>query len=77
VSFLSNASDQIAHTGFDRMQIKSRGEPLHIEVTTHTVEDRLAITLGMAFAQGLGDKKGIRRYVTCRTFRCDEAPVSR
>ncbi|MFM8509644.1 MAG: imidazoleglycerol-phosphate dehydratase, partial [Betaproteobacteria bacterium] len=41
------------------LQIAAQGD-LHID-GHHTVED-VGITLGQAFAQAVGDKKGIRRY---------------
>jgi imidazoleglycerol-phosphate dehydratase len=51
--------DQIARHGLIDLDIEARGD-LHIDAH-HTVEDT-GITLGQAFAQALGDKKGIRRY---------------
>jgi imidazoleglycerol-phosphate dehydratase len=48
IGFLDHMLDQIARHG------------LHID-GHHTVED-IGITLGQAFAQAMGDKKGIRRY---------------
>jgi len=41
------------------LDIQAKGD-LHID-GHHTVED-VGITLGQAFAQAVGDKKGIRRY---------------
>jgi imidazoleglycerol-phosphate dehydratase len=41
------------------MEIAAKGD-LHIDAH-HTVED-IGITLGQAFAQAVGDKKGLRRY---------------
>ena len=51
--------DQIARHGLIDLNIQAHGD-LHIDAH-HTVED-VGITLGQAFAQALGDKKGIRRY---------------
>jgi imidazoleglycerol-phosphate dehydratase len=51
--------DQIARHGLIDLDIESDGD-LHID-GHHTVED-VGITLGQAFHQAVGDKKGIRRY---------------
>jgi imidazoleglycerol-phosphate dehydratase len=51
--------DQIARHGLIDLDIQAQGD-LHIDAH-HTVEDT-GITLGQAFAQALGDKKGIRRF---------------
>ena len=51
--------DQIARHGLIDLDIEAKGD-LHIDAH-HTVEDT-GITFGQAFAQALGDKKGIRRY---------------
>jgi imidazoleglycerol-phosphate dehydratase len=59
VPFLEHMLDQIARHGLIDMHIVAEGD-LHIDAH-HTVED-LGITLGQAFAQAIGDKKGIRRY---------------
>ncbi len=59
VPFLEHMLDQVARHGLIDMKVKARGD-LHIDAH-HTVED-LGITLGQAFNQALGDKKGIRRY---------------
>jgi imidazoleglycerol-phosphate dehydratase len=59
VPFLDHMLDQIARHGLIDLDIEARGD-LHIDAH-HTVEDT-GITLGQAFAQALGDKKGIRRY---------------
>lgn len=59
VPFLEHMMDQIARHGMVDMQIKAVGD-LHIDAH-HTVED-IGITLGQAFAQAVGDKKGIYRY---------------
>ncbi|MFN4327901.1 MAG: imidazoleglycerol-phosphate dehydratase HisB [Limnobacter sp.] len=59
VPFLDHMLDQIARHGLIDLHIEAKGD-LHIDAH-HTVEDT-GITLGMAFAQALGDKKGIVRY---------------
>jgi len=59
VPFLEHMLDQIARHGVFDLNIKARGD-LHIDAH-HTVED-IGISLGQAFAQALGDKKGIVRY---------------
>ena len=59
VPFLEHMMDQIARHGLVDLNIVAKGD-LHID-DHHTVED-IGITLGQAFKQALGDKKGIRRY---------------
>ena len=59
VPFLEHMLDQVARHGMFDLSIKAKGD-LEIDAH-HTVEDA-GITLGQAFAQALGDKKGIRRY---------------
>ena len=59
VPFLDHMIDQIARHGLVDLEIEARGD-LHIDAH-HTVED-IGITLGMAVAKAIGDKKGIRRY---------------
>ncbi|MDP1926796.1 MAG: imidazoleglycerol-phosphate dehydratase HisB [Thiobacillus sp.] len=59
VPFLDHMLDQIARHGLIDLDIQATGD-LHIDAH-HTVEDA-GITFGQAFAQALGDKKGIRRY---------------
>ncbi|MEO6824323.1 MAG: imidazoleglycerol-phosphate dehydratase HisB [Nitrosospira sp.] len=59
VPFLDHMLDQVARHGMIDMEIAARGD-LHIDAH-HTVED-IGITLGQAFAQAIGDKKGLRRY---------------
>ncbi|MFH0934270.1 MAG: imidazoleglycerol-phosphate dehydratase HisB [Pseudomonadota bacterium] len=57
--FLEHMLDQIARHGLLDLNIEARGD-LHIDAH-HTVED-IGITLGQAFSQAVGDKKGLRRY---------------
>jgi imidazoleglycerol-phosphate dehydratase len=59
IAFLDHMIDQIARHGLIDIEIEAHGD-LHIDAH-HTVED-VGITLGQAFAQAIGDKKGIRRY---------------
>ena len=57
--FLEHMLDQVARHGLIDLNIKAEGD-LQIDAH-HTVED-IGITLGMAMAKALGDKKGITRY---------------
>jgi len=59
IGFLDHMLDQIARHGLMDISVAASGD-LHIDAH-HTVED-IGITLGQAFAQAIGDKKGIRRY---------------
>ena len=59
VPFLDHMVEQIARHGLFDLAIKAKGD-LHIDAH-HTVED-LGITIGQAFKQALGSKKGVVRY---------------
>ncbi|MFT7401290.1 MAG: imidazoleglycerol-phosphate dehydratase [Hydrogenophaga sp.] len=59
IGFFDHMLDQIARHGLIDLDIQAKGD-LHID-GHHTVED-VGITLGQAFAQAVGDKKGLRRY---------------
>ena len=59
VPFLDHMLDQVARHGLIDLEFSAKGD-LHLDAH-HTVEDP-GITFGQAFAQALGDKKGIRRY---------------
>jgi len=59
IGFFDHMLDQIARHGMMDLDIQAEGD-LHID-GHHTVED-VGITLGQAFFQAMGDKKGIRRY---------------
>jgi imidazoleglycerol-phosphate dehydratase len=59
VGFLSHMLDVIARHGRVNLDIVSTGDT-HIDYH-HTVEDT-ALVLGEAFAEALGDKRGIRRF---------------
>ncbi len=59
VGFLDHMLTLFAvHGGFD-LFVRCRGD---VEVDDHHSTEDIAIALGQAFAQALGDKKGIRRY---------------
>ena len=59
VPFLDHMVDQIVRHGLFDIELECQGD---VEIDDHhTVED-CGITLGQAFAQALGNKKGIRRY---------------
>ncbi len=57
--FLDHMLDQVARHGLIDLDIVANGD-LHID-GHHTAED-IGITLGQAFSQAIGDKKGVRRY---------------
>ncbi|QFU03101.1 Imidazoleglycerol-phosphate dehydratase [Halomonas sp. THAF5a] len=59
VPFLDHMLDQVARHGLIDLDIACQGD-LHID-DHHTVED-IGITLGQAFHQAIGDKRGIYRY---------------
>ena len=59
IPFLDHMLDQLARHGGMDLTVRAKGD-LEIDAH-HTVED-IGITLGMALAKALGDKKGIRRY---------------
>ena len=59
VPFLEHMMDQIGRHGLIDLEITCKGDT-YID-DHHTTED-IGITLGQAFAQAIGDKKGITRY---------------
>ena len=59
IGFFDHMLDQIARHGLIDLDIQAVGD-LHID-GHHTVED-VGITLGLAVAQAVGDKKGLTRY---------------
>ena len=59
VPFLEHMLDQVARHGLIDIDLVAKGD-VHID-DHHTVED-VGITLGQAFAQAVGDKKGMARY---------------
>jgi imidazoleglycerol-phosphate dehydratase len=61
VGFLDHMLELFARHGLFDLEVKVTGD-LHVD-DHHTVEDT-GIALGQAFAQGLGDKRGIARYAS-------------
>ena len=59
IPFLDHMLDQLARHGGIDLEVRASGD-LEIDAH-HTVED-IGITIGMALAKAVGDKKGIRRY---------------
>lgn len=59
IGFFDHMLDQVARHGLIDLDVECQGD-LHID-GHHTVED-VGITLGMAVAQAVGDKKGLVRY---------------
>ena len=64
VGFLDHMLTHLAVHGLFDLMVNARGD-LHIDVH-HTVED-VALALGQAFDQALGDRKGIVRIGDCFT----------
>jgi imidazoleglycerol-phosphate dehydratase len=59
IGFLDHMVDQLARHSLVDIELSAKGD-LHIDFH-HTTEDT-GIALGQAFAQALGDRKGIRRF---------------
>ena len=59
IGFFDHMLEQIARHGMIDLDIQAQGD-LHID-GHHTVED-VGISLGMAVAQAVGDKRGLMRY---------------
>lgn len=69
--FYDHMLDQIARHGSFDLSVKAVGD-LHVD-GHHTIED-VAIVLGEAVRQALGDKRGVRRFAS-GLFPLDEALV--
>lgn len=59
VPFLEHMLNQIARHGLIDMDIVCKGD---LQIDDHHTTEDIGITLGKAFAQALGDKKGLLRY---------------
>jgi imidazoleglycerol-phosphate dehydratase len=59
VGFYDHLLGSLAHHGLFDLEIRATGD-LHVD-EHHTVED-VALVLGAAFAEALGDRAGIRRF---------------
>jgi imidazoleglycerol-phosphate dehydratase len=70
--FLSHMVDQIARHGLFDLVVDAKGD---VEIDGHHTTEDLGITLGMAVARALGDKRGIARYGEA-TLPMDEALAS-
>lgn len=62
IAFFDHMLEQIAKHGSVDLEVRAEGD-LHVD-EHHTIED-VAITLGEAFTESLGDKRGIERYGFC------------
>jgi imidazoleglycerol-phosphate dehydratase len=72
IGFLTHMVEQLARHGALDLTVRAEGDT-HID--GHHVTEDLAITLGRAVAEALGDKAGIRRYGAA-TLPMDEALVT-
>ncbi len=61
IGFLDHMMEQLSRHSLIDIKLRAKGDT-HIDFH-HTVED-CGITLGLAFAQALGDMKGITRYAS-------------
>ncbi|MEE9321225.1 MAG: imidazoleglycerol-phosphate dehydratase HisB [Granulosicoccus sp.] len=59
IPFLEHMLDQISRHGLFDLNIACEGD---IQIDDHHSVEDIGITLGMAFAEALGDRKGIQRY---------------
>lgn len=72
LGFLTHMVEQLARHGAIDLTVEADGDT-HID--GHHLTEDLAITLGKAVAEALGDKQGIRRYGAA-TLPMDEARVT-
>lgn len=71
VPFFTHLLELFAKHGRFDLEIRARGD---VEVDFHHLVEDVGIVLGQAFRQGIGDKRGIRRYGTAHV-PMDEALV--
>lgn len=62
VPFFTHMLDAFARHGLYDLELYARGD---VEVDAHHVVEDVGLVLGDAYAQALGDKRGIRRYGEC------------
>jgi imidazoleglycerol-phosphate dehydratase len=72
VPFLTHMIEQLSRHGLFDLDIEAKGD---VEIDGHHTTEDLGIAIGRAFAEALGDKKGIRRYGSA-TLPMDEALVT-
>jgi imidazoleglycerol-phosphate dehydratase len=70
--FLSHMVEQLARHGLFDLTVSARGD---VHIDAHHLTEDLGIALGKAFADALGQKRGIRRYGSA-TLPMDEALVT-
>ncbi|QKD81410.1 imidazoleglycerol-phosphate dehydratase HisB [Thermoleptolyngbya sichuanensis A183] len=59
VPFLDHMLDQIASHGLIDLDVRATGD---VQIDDHHTNEDVGITLGMALAKALGDRKGIHRF---------------
>lgn len=59
VPFFDHMLDQVARHGLIDLTVRAKGD---LEIDAHHTLEDTGITLGQAFAQAVGDKRGIMRY---------------
>jgi imidazoleglycerol-phosphate dehydratase len=72
IGFLSHMIEQLARHSMIDVRVRATGD---VQIDGHHTTEDLAITLGKAVAEALGDKVGIRRYGSS-TLPMDEACVT-
>jgi len=72
VPFLTHMVEQLSRHGLFDLTVSARGD---VHIDAHHITEDLGIALGKAFADALGDKRGIRRYGSA-TLPMDEALVT-